>query len=226
VFLCALRDLISRASVTQERAANLMTVRQLSKTCEPFRTFAAIRVEIAKIPVAELGPLFPVRGLAAHTSPLAGVSSTSSLSSGTVLAATTSSGTVLVANTSSSSRKPLSKPPKVSAVPAAILPVEPRSESQMFSSLSAYVHKRGDTYFARFDEATGTRKMIPRDQYKALPDDTRAALLKLKTLPPKVSEAATFKKSTPPKKPDKSKKKHEQIMASTIQHNLCNQTRF
>ena len=67
VFLCALRDLITRASVTQERAANLMTVRQLSKTCEPFRTCAAIRVEIAKIPVAELGPLFPVRGLAAHT---------------------------------------------------------------------------------------------------------------------------------------------------------------
>jgi hypothetical protein len=51
----------------------------------------------------------------------------------------------------------------------------------MFSGLREYVQKRDGTYFAHLDEATGNGKMIPRDQYKALPDDTRAALLKLKT---------------------------------------------
>ena len=219
VFLCSLRDLIKRASVTQERAANLMTVRQLSKTCESIRTFSAIRAEIAKIPVAELGPLFPVPGLLAQATPPAGVSSTSAISSGNVLAATVSSGTSLAATSSSASRKQSSKKsPKVPVVTAATLPASPRSPSQMFSGLREYVQKHNGTYFALYDESTGNRKMIPRDQFKALPDDTRAALLQLKILPRKAAEADAPKKAAPPKKPDKSRKTQEQtaMLATSV----------
>ena len=79
----------------QLRAANLVTVRQLSKTCESLRTFDAIRAEIAKIPVAELGPLFPVPGLVAQASlPVSVPSATNATSSATVLAAYMSGGSV------------------------------------------------------------------------------------------------------------------------------------
>ena len=91
VFLCALRDLISRASVTQLRAANLVTLRQLSKTCENLRTFDGVRAEIGKIPVAELRPLNPT-GFVAQSFPAGVPSTANAISSGTVLAATTSSG--------------------------------------------------------------------------------------------------------------------------------------
>ena len=80
----------------------------------------------------------------------------------------------------------------------------------MFSGLREYVQKHNGTYFALFDEATGNRKMIPRDQFKALPEETRVALQQLKTLPRKDAEADAPKKAAPPKKPDRSRKAQEQ----------------
>ena len=206
VFLCALRDLISRASVTQLRAANLVTLRHLSKTCENLRTFDGIRAEIGKIPVAELLPLNPT-GLVAQSYPAGVPSTANAISSGTVLAATTSSGGVSGDTKSSNSRKQ-SKTPKV-PVPAATIPAGPRTPSDMFSSLKAYVVQRDDIYYARTDKATGKRKMIPPDQYKALPADTRAALIKLKTVPRKDLEADASVKAAPTKKPNKPKKTHD-----------------
>jgi hypothetical protein len=82
----------------------------------------------------------------------------------------------------------------------------------MFSSLKAYVVQRDDIYYARTDKATGKRKMIPPDQYKALPADTRAALLKLKTVPRKDLEADASVKTAPTKKPDKSRKRMTQLL--------------
>ena len=212
VFLCALRDLISRASVTQLRAANLVTVRQLSKTCENLRTFDGIRAEIAKIPVAELGPLFPVTGLVAQASLPASVPS---------VAPASSSATVLVANTSSSSKKRRPKPKVPAVAVAAALPSPvPRTQAEMFSSLKKYVMNHDGYYFARTDDSTGKRKMIPPDQYKALPDDTRAALLKLKTFSRSntPAQADASQKAVDPKRTSKPKKSQEQtaLLATSV----------
>ena len=158
-----------------------------------------------------LGPLFPVPGLVAQASLPAGVPSATNA---------TSSATVLAANTASSSTqasKRNRRKPKVPAVTAASTSVIPQTQSEIFSNLKKYVLNHDGDYFARTDDSTDKRKMIPLDQYKALPDDTRAALLKLKTFSRsnKPAQVDASQKAVDPTRPTRPKKSQEQTALLT-----------